>query len=110
MTARLSIIGGQPVVGVVGEIDLATLPQLHNVLTRAVHEHLGGMIVVDLDGVHVCDDAGLGVLLGAAGRAREAGGELVVVCTDGPLRNRLARTGFDRAITVNESVASVVSS
>lgn len=92
--------------GVVGEIDLATIPLLHNALIRAINEH--STLIVDLDGTYACDDTGLGVLLGAAGRAREAGGELTVVCADGAFRNRLARTGFDRAITVTASIAEAV--
>ena len=106
MTARISMVAELPVVGVVGEIDLATLPQLHNVLARAALEHRGATIVVDLDGVSACDDAALGVLLGTAGRMRDAAGDLVVVCTHGPMRSRLARTGFDRAVTVVDSIAS----
>ena len=36
-----------------------------------------------LDAVTVLDDAGLGVLLGGAGQAREQGGDLVIVSTRG---------------------------
>ena len=90
-----------------GEIDMATLPQLHDALLRAIVEQRGATVVVDLDGVFACDDAALGVMLGAAGRARESGGELVAVCHPGPLRSRLARNGFDRAVTVADTIASV---
>ena len=62
-----------------GSVDLATLPQLGDALFRLVADHPGQRVAVDLDGVDVLDDTGLGVLLGAAGRARQAGGDLVVV-------------------------------
>ena len=88
-----------------GELDLSTLPQLHSALYRFVQDHAGARIVVDIDGVTACDDAGLGVLLGAAGRSRDSGGDLVVVSSAGPLRSRLARTGFDRAIDVVTSIS-----
>lgn len=104
---RTSIVGGLSVLDITGEIDLATLPQLHNAIS---HEFSGAgapNLVVDLDGVYACDDAALGVLLGAAGRARGAGGDLCVVCSDGPLRSRLERTGFDRAVTVVGSIAAL---
>ena len=92
--------------GLSGEIDLATIPRLHDALTRFVTAaEPSTTSVVDLDGVYICDDTGLGVLLGAASRARVAGGELVVVCSPGPLRDRLAQTRFDRAVTVAASVA-----
>jgi len=105
---RTSVIGGRSVLGARGELDLATLPQLHNALVRYADEHRGETVVVDLDGVTTCDDAALGALLGCAGRLREAGGELVVVCTDGPLGDRLTRTGFDRAVPVERTIAAAM--
>lgn len=93
-------VGDTNVLHVSGEIDLATIPVLHSALVRFIHEHAGASFVIDLDGVLACDDSGLGVLLGAAGRARDAGGDMVVVCTDEVLRTRLVRTGFDRAVRV----------
>ena len=100
-----SSFGGSAVLSVRGEIDLATIPDLHNSLTRFVQDNLGQTVIVDLDGVYACDDSGLGVLLGSAGRARDGGGDIVVVCSDGPLRTRLGRTRFDRAIEVVSSIA-----
>ncbi|MEO7397166.1 MAG: STAS domain-containing protein [Ilumatobacteraceae bacterium] len=103
---RTSQIDGYEVLTACGEIDLATIPQLHNALVRHAHAHEGERVVIDLDGVSVCDDAGLGVLLGCAGRIRQAAGTMIVVCSDGPLRDRLARTGFDRAVDVRSCVAA----
>jgi anti-anti-sigma factor len=62
------------------------------------------MIVVDLDGVAALDDSGLGVLLGAAAAARQADGDLEIVCNDERLRTRLERTRLDRAVTVRTSI------
>lgn len=107
LIVRNSTVGGQLVLTVAGEIDLATVPQLHNALSRAMHDHT--VVIVDLDGVYACDDTGLGVLLGAAGRARDAGGDLTVVCSAGAFRSRLERTGFDRAVVVVDSVAAAAS-
>ena len=104
LIVRASIVGGRSVLAIAGEIDLATVPQLHNALARALSDH--SSLIIDIDGVYACDDTGLGVLLGAAGRAREDGGDLTVVCSAGAFRNRLARTGFDRAVTVVASVAN----
>lgn len=101
-------MGAVAVVTIEGPVDLATIPQLRDLLLRALAEHPGAMLVVDLDGVDGLDDTGLGVLLGAAGRAREGGGDLVVVTSQEAARRRLARTGFDRAITVAGGLAEVV--
>ena len=108
LVTRLSDIAGVPVLSISGEIDMATLPQLHSALAASLRAGADGSVIVDLDGVYACDDAALGVLLGSAGRIREMGGELVVVCGAGALNDRLARTGFDRAIHVVTSSADAV--
>ena len=56
-------------------------------------------VAVDLDGVDALDDTALGVLLGAAGRGRQAGGDLAIVCASERLRGRFAVTGLDRAVS-----------
>lgn len=104
----VSAAGGHPLIGLRGEIDLATLPRLHDALIKAMAETAGSTIIVDLDGVHACDDAGLGVLLGAAGRARADNGDLVAVCSDPTLRERLERTGFARAVRVTSTIAEAI--
>lgn len=103
----VTIVGGRPVVAFSGSVDLATLPQLRDPLLRATVEHPGRRIVVDLDGVDVLDDTGLGILLGAAGRARQDGGDLVVVTTNPRIRERFAVTGFARAVELARSVNDV---
>ena len=60
--------------------------------------------MADLDGVAALDDAGLGVLLGAAAAARQADGDLEIVCNDERLRTRLERTRLDQAIAVRTSI------
>jgi anti-anti-sigma factor len=101
-----SVVGGRPVVALAGTVDLATVPSLHNALTTAILDEPGSTIAVDLGAVQSLDDVGLGVLLGAAGRARRGGGDLVVVTADDALRRRLALTGFDRAINVSASLST----
>ncbi len=100
----LDLIDGTPVAALVGSVDLASVPAMRDRLVQLVTDHAGTTVVVDLDGVIAIDDAGLGILLGLAGRARELGGDLRVVCSPGRLRDRLARTGADRAVTVSDRV------
>lgn len=87
-----------------GEIDLSTLPDLHDHLSRAAAAARGATLLVDLDGVSVLDDAGLGVLLGWAGRQRESGGDLELVCTSERLLRRFEVTRLSRAISVRSSL------
>ena len=106
VTTRTVQIGASLVLHVSGEADLPTLPRLGDAITRFVAAATGTDVsYVDLDGVHLLDDAALGLLLGAAARTRQAGGELVVVCSPGALRHRLDLTGFSRAVRVQSQVA-----
>ena len=107
LRARHDVVGTLPVVALSGSVDLATVPTLASALFRLVGDHAGRRVAVDLDGVDVLDDTGLGVLLGAAGRAREGGGELVVVVTDERLRARFTTTGFERAVDVVDRLAAI---
>ncbi len=102
---RVDTVGGSIVVTVDGVVDLAAVGGLHDVLARTVRQHPAATVLVDLDGVGALDDAGLGILLGAAAAARAAGGDLEVVCTRPALCERLELTRFDRAVDVRTSIA-----
>ena len=101
-----SVVGARTVVALAGTVDLATVPSLHNALTTAILDNPQSTIAVDLGGVESLDDVALGVLLGAAGRARRGGGDIVVIAADEALRQRLTVTGFDRAVTVSASLST----
>jgi anti-anti-sigma factor len=105
LVCRTVVIGSTPTLQMTGEIDLASVPVFHDAMRRIIADHRAATIAVDLDGVTVLDDVGLGVLLGAAGRAREAGGDLVVVCTSERLRRRFDVTGLARAVDVRDRLA-----
>lgn len=102
-------IGGIAVLSVSGELDLSTLPTLRNGLVRLVGDHPGAVVAVDVDGVLSLDDTGIGILLGAAGRARETEGDLVVVCSDTRLLARFALLRLDHAVDVVSSVHDLAS-
>jgi anti-anti-sigma factor len=105
LTLRRAQVAERSVLVVSGDLDIVSIPRFNDALTRLVSESRGTTVVVDLDGAGLIDDAGLGVLLGAAGRARNSDGDLVVVCTEPRLRQRLVDTGFDRAINVVQSIS-----
>ncbi len=100
--ARHDLVGSVPVVSLEGVIDLASIPVLYDQLRRAVSDHAGVTVAVDLDGVSALDDCGLGILLGVAGLARDRGGDLVVIASGARLRDRFRTTGLDRAVEVRE--------
>jgi anti-anti-sigma factor len=104
MTLRRVAIAQKQVLMVSGDIELGSLPRFNDALSRLVTDDAGHVVVVDIDGTGVIEDAALGLILGAAGRARAAGGDIEIVCTDARLRQRFAENGFDRAVTINQSI------
>lgn len=100
------VLDDRVIVTVAGAIDLSTVAALRDHLLRVVTDNPGGTVVIDLDEVVAVDDTGLGILLGLAGRAREHGGDLRLVCAPGRLRDRLSLTGADRAVAVSSKRSS----
>lgn len=105
LRTEVSAVAGRLVVVLSGSVDLSTVPTLQNTLDRVLVEHPGEQVAVDVDAVDTLDDIGLGVILGAAGRARSHGGDLVIVCSNASLRERFSITGLDRAITITASLS-----
>lgn len=96
-------IGANPTICVEGVIDLASVAHLHSALNSTIRKNAGAVVIVDLDAVVSIDDCGLGVLMGAAATAREQSGDVEVVCNNNVVRQRLARTRLDQAITVRST-------
>ena len=83
------------VVLVTGEVDVYTSPSLKSALMAAAEEDCP-TVIADMSGVDFIDSSGLGVLVGALRRAREAGGELRVVCDKENIVKIFRITGLDR--------------
>jgi len=103
LRARTDVVNGQRVLAFDGVVDLSTLPVFRDRLMA--HLDGDGDPVVDLDGLSALDDCGLGLLLGAAGRCREQGRELIVMTTSPRWLERLELTGMNRAVTVRRSLS-----
>jgi anti-sigma B factor antagonist len=80
-----------PVLGVRGEIDVATAPVLRTALTRVVASG-ATTVTVEMSGVTFLDSSGIGVLLGAHRRLREE--------RDGSLRVTGARETVRRVLDI----------
>lgn len=83
-------------VTVAGEMDIATVHQLHDWLAELAAS--GRPLIVDLDRVTFIDAAGLRVLATAASQAAAHGASLSVVCARQQVRRLFAITGLDRRI------------
>jgi anti-sigma B factor antagonist len=87
------------IVRVAGEVDVYTSPSLKVALVAAVAEGCRTLIV-DLDRVGFIDSSGLGVLVGALRRAREANGDLRIVSGRDAVVKIFRITGLDRVFPV----------
>jgi anti-sigma B factor antagonist len=85
----------------VGELDAYTVGQFRESLAEL---STAGRILIDLSEVPFMDSAGLGALIGGIRRAREADGDVAVVCSRPTLTRLLHTTGFDRIVAVKETL------
>lgn len=85
----------------VGDLDAFTVRHFR----QAVADLAGTpRLIIDLSGTTFIDSAGLGALIGAIRRTREAGGEVAVACDRANLVRVLHGTGFDRVVTVAPTI------
>ena len=85
----------------VGELDAYTVGQFREALGQLASTP---KLLIDMSEVPFVDSAGLGALIGGIRRAREAGGDVAVCCNRPTLVRLLHTTGFDRIVTVTETV------
>ena len=84
-----------------GELDAFTVSQFREVLAELASRP---RLVIDLSEVPFMDSAGLGALIGGIRRTREQGGDVSVSCNRATLIRLLRTTGFDRVVTVADTV------
>lgn len=99
-----SMVGDARVIRVGGEVDVYTSPTLKAALLEATGAAAGGQVVVDLDQVGFIDSSGLGVLVGALRRTREAGGDLRIVSARPSVEKIFHITGLDRVFSLYGTV------
>lgn len=92
--------GGWHILGVTGELDLASAPMLDTRLAGLG----GGPVALDVRDVTFIDSSGLSIVIAGVHRARDRGGRLVVVAAeDGPVQRIMTLTGLDQLIDVVRS-------
>lgn len=96
-------LGEWSVVGVSGEVDLYTAPQLRETLIDLV-ERGRHRIIVDLAGVEFLDSTGLGVLVVGLKRCREHDGDLALVAPQDPVHKVLTITRLDKVFAIHDDV------
>lgn len=88
-----------------GELDAFTVSQFRQSLAELASSK---RLLIDMSGVPFVDSAGLGALIGGIRRARELGGDVAVSCNRPTLVRLLRTTGFDRIVTVTETVEEAI--
>jgi anti-sigma B factor antagonist len=96
---------GYAIVTPAGELDIATAPQLRECLLAFLPARPA--LVVDLNQVSFCDATGLGVLAGAANRARASGTSLHLVCSRTDIRRLFELTGLTRRLPLARTLDEV---
>jgi anti-sigma B factor antagonist len=91
----------------VGELDAYTVGRFREALGEMASTP---KLLIDMSAVPFVDSAGLGALIGGIRRAREAGGDVAVCCNRPTLLRLLHTTGFDRIVTVAETVEQAAAS
>ena len=95
---------GGVVVGVVGELDLATAPQLRDSLV-ALSEEGQTQVVLDLTRLSFIDSTGLSVLVMALNRARADGGSVLLRNPSQSVLRILEITGLVSVFTIENKDA-----
>jgi anti-sigma B factor antagonist len=103
----VSKIADWTVVNVYGELDVATSPELRELLIGLVSDG-SSRLVIDLDGVDFLDSTGLGTIISALKRARTHGGDLRLVCTQARIMRMFEITGLDKAIPLLPTLDAAV--
>ena len=85
----------------VGELDAYTVGQFRESLADLSTRP---KLLIDMSDVPFVDSAGLGALIGGIRRSREVGGDVAVCCNRPTLVRLLHTTGFDRIVTVADTV------
>jgi len=91
----------------VGELDAYTVGQFREALGELASKP---KLLIDMSEVPFVDSAGLGALIGGIRRAREVGGDVAVCCNRPTLVRLLHTTGFDRIVTVADTLAEAARS
>jgi anti-anti-sigma factor len=106
-TVTIRLEQGATVVGLSGELDLASYPQLEHEIDRLL-ESAPEFVVLDLAELEFMDVAGMRSILRLDERLRAEGKRLAVAATPPPTRRLLALTGQEQALRLFESTSEAL--
>lgn len=97
--ATKSINDQASLIGLEGEVDVYTAPQLKQQIIALLD---GGVkhVIVDLTSVEYLDSTALGVLIGGLKRLRERSGTLDLICPNPRIKRIFEITGLDKIFDI----------
>jgi anti-anti-sigma factor len=104
LTHRERSEGGVPVLELIGDVDLATLPSLYERVNRFVLGVDRPCAVIDLTDLVAIQAVALGVFLEARLQLRSASSELELVCDNPNVWSLFTRSGLDATFALHRSV------
>ena len=103
LTITASAEGDDRRLSVAGEVDVSCADELRQSIDGLLAENVPGELVIDIANVPSIDSTGIGVLVGAAHRAREVGAKLVVASPQRNVARVLGLLGVQGDLNVRES-------
>ncbi|MEU6851762.1 STAS domain-containing protein [Actinacidiphila alni] len=100
---------GATVIGVRGELDQHTAPQLHDALADAPFTP-GGRVILDLAALRYCDSTGITALIAAYQLADRSGARLTLAGPREDLMRLFSVLGIDQLFVVQPTVDEAVAS
>lgn len=99
---------GVVVVRIRGEIDLACVPRLTELIRQRLTAAVLRRLVLDLSEVTFCSTAGLELVLHAQNRSEQRGIAMSIVCGNGAVRRLLELTALESRFDCQDSVAEAL--
>jgi anti-sigma B factor antagonist len=107
--AHRALTADTHVIAVGGELDMSAAPDLRATIDGALDD--GAVtLVVDLSEATFIDSTGIGTLMAALHRLKEAGGTLEIVCVEPNLLRVFEIVGLDRQLSIHATTESALSS
>lgn len=105
LTTSVLYDDGVALIALDGELDLAVVAVLDGAVGHVLDDGLRHLLL-DLDALTFCDSSGLGALLSASRRVREAGGTCLVAGARGAVHRLLVLTSMEQALHLVPEVQS----
>jgi anti-sigma B factor antagonist len=101
ITLQVERDGRKAEVGVAGELDLGSVPELRACLLGLIADGCDDL-VVSLDGVEFCDSSALGVFVGCHRRLGATGGRFELCRPPPAIRHLFSVSGLDQILNVTD--------